>query len=244
MMNTVQQMSSFEFQMVCVVRLLLASVCGFAIGIERTNRLKDAGMRTHLIVCMGAALMMLVSKYGFFDVSTLAEFFKADVSRVASSVVAGIGFLGAGIIFVRNRSITGLTTAAGIWTTAGIGMAMGAGMYLIAVAGTIILITAQSLLHNEHIIGGGLMFLVLRIDGRNGTVSQTVQQIQALGGELVDLTVTQKKNDIIRVEMRIKPGKGGIKYDRQNGTSQAHQAVCAGYGRHLLSGQPDLARSG
>ena len=177
MMNTVQQMSSFEFQMVCVVRLLLASVCGFAIGIERTNRLKDA------------------------------EFFKADVSRVASSVVAGIGFLGAGIIFVRNRSITGLTTAAGIWTTAGIGMAMGAGMYLIAVAGTIILITAQSLLHNEHIIGGGLMFLVLRIDGRNGTVSQTVQQIQALGGELVDLTVTQKKNDIIRVEMRIKPGK-------------------------------------
>ena len=203
MMNTVQQMSSFEFQMVCVVRLLLASVCGFAIGIERTNRLKDAGMRTHLIVCMGAALMMLVSKYGFFDVSTLTEFFKADVS----SVVAGIGFLGAGIIFVRNRSITGLTTAAGIWTTAGIGMAMGAGMYLIAVAGTIILITAQSLLHNEHIIGGGLMFLVLRIDGRNGTVSQTVQQIQALGGELVDLTVTQKKNDIIRVEMRIKPGK-------------------------------------
>ena len=207
MMNTVQQMSSFEFQMVCVVRLLLASVCGFAIGIERTNRLKDAGMRTHLIVCIGASLMMLVSKYGFFDVSTLTEFFKADVSRVASSVVAGIGFLGAGIIFVRNRSITGLTTAAGIWTTAGIGMAMGAGMYLIAVAGTIILITAQSLLHNEHIIGGGLMFLVLRIDGRNGTVSQTVQQIQALGGELVDLTVTQKKNDIIRVEMRIKPGK-------------------------------------
>ena len=201
MMTTVQQMSSFEFQMVCAVRLILASCCGLCIGIERTNRLKDAGIRTHLIVCMGAALMMLVSKYGFFDVSPLTEFFKADVSRVASSVVAGIGFLGAGIIFERNRCVTGLTTAAGI------GMAMGAGMYLIAVAGTMILITAQSLLHNEHIIGGGLMFLVLRIDGRNGTVSQTVQQIQALGGELVDLTVTQKKNDIIRVEMRIKPGK-------------------------------------
>ena len=201
MMTTVQQMSSFEFQMVCAVRLILASCCGLCIGIERTNRLKDAGIRTHLIVCMGAALMMLVSKYGFFDVSPLTEFFKADVSRVASSVVSGVGFLGAGIIFERNRSVTGLTTAAGI------GMAMGAGMYLIAVAGTIIIITAQSLLHNEHIIGGGLMFLVLRIDGRNGTVSQTVQQIQALGGELVDLTVTQKKNDIIRVEMRIKPGK-------------------------------------
>ena len=199
MMTTVQQMSSFEFQMVCAVRLILASCCGLCIGIERTNRLKDAGIRTHLIVCMGAALMMLVSKYGFFDVSPLTEFFKADVSRVASSVVSGVGFLGAGIIFERNRSVTGLTTAAGIWTTAGIGMAMGAGMYLIAVAGTIIIITAQSLLHNEHIIGGGLMFLVLRIDGRNGTVSQTVQQIQALGGELVDLTVTQKNVDQLTI---------------------------------------------
>ena len=162
MMTTVQEMSSFEFQMVCAVRLILASCCGLCIGIERTNRLKDAGIRTHLIVCMGAALMMLVSKYGFFDVSPLTEFFKADVSRVASSVVSGVGFLAAGIIFER------------IWTTAGIGMAMGAGMYLIAVAGTMIIITAQSLLHNEHIIGGGLMFLVLRIDGRNGSVCNTV----------------------------------------------------------------------
>ena len=200
-------LNSFEFQMVCVVRLLLASVCGFAIGIERTNRLKDAGMRTHLIVCMGAALMMLVSKYGFFDVSTIAGFFKADVSRVASSVVAGIGFLGAGIIFVRNRSITGLTTSAGIWATSGIGMAMGAGQYVIAIAGTAIIIIAQSLLHNDHITGGGLMMLDLRIDGRSGNVSQTVQQIQNLGAELLDLSVTQKKNDIIRVEMKVKPGK-------------------------------------
>jgi len=207
MNSTVAEFTSFEFQIICVVRLLLASICGFAIGIERTNRLKDAGMRTHLIVCMGAALMMLVSKYGFFDISPLSEFFKADVSRIASSVVSGVGFLGAGIIFVRNRSITGLTTAAGIWTTAGIGMAMGAGMYGIAIAATIIVITAQSLLHNDHITGGGLMMLDLRIDGRNGNVSQTVQQVQALGAELMDLSVTQKKNEIIRVEMKVKPGK-------------------------------------
>ena len=200
-------LNSFEFQMICVVRLLLASVCGFAIGIERTNRLKDAGMRTHLIVCMGAALMMLVSKYGFFDVSVMGEFFKADVSRIASNVVSGVGFLGAGIIFVRNRSITGLTTAAGIWATAGIGLAMGAGLYVIAIAGTVIVITAQSLLHNDHITGGGLMMLNLRIDGKNGNVSQTVQQVQAMGAELIDLSVTQKKNDIIRVEMKLKPGK-------------------------------------
>ena len=94
-----------------------------------------------------------------------------------------------------------------VWQRALI-MLAGAGMnFVLGFVVMAILITAQSLLHNEHIIGGGLMFLVLRIDGRNGTVSQTVQKIQALGGELVDLTVTQKKNDIIRVEMRIKPGK-------------------------------------
>lgn len=202
-----QELTSIHFQVVCIVRLILASVCGFIIGIERTNRLKDAGMRTHLIVCMGAALMMLISKYGFFDICILGEFFKADVSRIASSVVSGVGFLGAGIIFVRNRSITGLTTAAGIWATAGIGMAMGAGLYGIALAGTVILISAQSLLHNDHVVGSGMMFLVLRIDSRTGNVSETVQQIQALGAELVDLTVTQKKNDIIRVEMRVKPNK-------------------------------------
>ena len=103
-------LNSFEFQMICVVRLLLASVCGFAIGIERTNRLKDAGMRTHLIVCMASALMMIVSKYGFFDIAGYAEFFKVDASRVAANIVSGVSFLGAGIIFVRNRSITGLTT--------------------------------------------------------------------------------------------------------------------------------------
>ena len=130
MMNTVQQMSSFEFQMVCAVRLILASCCGLCIGIERTNRLKDAGIRTHLIVCMGAALMMLVSKYGFFDVSPLTEFFKADVSRVASSVVSGVGFLGAGSILVTGkRHVTGLTTAAGLWASACMGLAAGAGFY-------------------------------------------------------------------------------------------------------------------
>ena len=163
MMNTVQEMSSFEFQMVCVVRLLLASVCGFAIGIERTNRLKDAGMRTHLIVCMASALMMIVSKYGFFDIAGYAEFFKVDASRVAANIVSGVSFLGAGIIFVRNRSITGLTTSAGIWATSGIGMAMGAGQYVIAIAGTAIIIIAQSLLHNDHITGGGLVENIPRI---------------------------------------------------------------------------------
>ena len=188
-------------------RILLSAALGAAIGLERTKRQKEAGVRTHCIIACASAVFMILSKYAFIDTAALAGSRGADTARIAAQVVSGISFLGAGVIFKNGSSIRGLTTAAGIWTTAGIGMAMGAGMYLIAVAGTMILITAQSLLHNEHIIGGWLMFLVLRIDGRSGTVSQTVQKIQALGGELVDLTVTQKKNDIIRVEMRIKPGK-------------------------------------
>lgn len=201
------ELDSVAFQLVCVVRLVLAAGCGFCIGIERTNRLKDAGMRTHLIVCMSAALMMVVSKYGFFDIIGYSDIYKLDPGRIASSIVSGVSFLGAGIIFVRNRSITGLTTAAGIWATAGIGMAMGAGMYLIALAGTGLLIGAQGLLHNEHIIGGGIMALTLRIDSRCGTVSQTVEKLQSIGAELVNLDVSQKKNDIIKIEMRIKPGR-------------------------------------
>ncbi|MGN0662886.1 MAG: MgtC/SapB family protein [Faecalibacterium sp.] len=200
-----EEFTSLAFQGICILRLALAAGCGLCIGVERHNRLKEAGMRTHLLVCMGAALLMMVSKYGFFDVAPLGEFFKTDLSRIASNVVSGVGFLGAGMIFVRNRSITGLTTAAGIWVTAGIGLAVGAGLYLIAITGTLFIIAAQSILHNGRVIGSGMMSLVLRIDGRSGTVSQTIQQLQSIGAELVDLDIAQKKNDIIKIEMRVKP---------------------------------------
>ena len=99
------------------LRVIVASVLGYMIGYERKNRDKSAGMRTHAIVALGAALMMVVSKYGFYDVE------KVDSSRVAAQIVSGVGFLGAGVIFVRNNTVSGLTTAAGLWTTAGVGMA-------------------------------------------------------------------------------------------------------------------------
>ena len=92
------------------LRVIVASVLGYMIGYERKNRDKSAGMRTHAIVALGAALMMVVSKYGFYDVE------KVDSSRVAAQIVSGVGFLGAGVIFVRNNTVSGLTTAAGLWT--------------------------------------------------------------------------------------------------------------------------------
>ena len=112
--------------------------------------MKEAGIRTHLIVSLGSALIMLVSKYGFFDlIEQLPELSKLDPSRVAAQIVTGVGFLGAGMIFVRRQSVSGLTTAAGIWATAGVGMAVGAGMYVIGVAGSLLIILTQIILHRK-----------------------------------------------------------------------------------------------
>lgn len=123
------------------IRILLAGICGSVIGLERRKRFKDAGIRTHLILAIGCAVIMIVSKYAFSD--TLDY----DAARVASNIITGVGFLGAGVIFVKSGSVRGLTTAAGIWTTAAIGMAIGAGFYLLGIAVTILLVVIQLLLY-------------------------------------------------------------------------------------------------
>ena len=129
-----------------LLSLITAVICGAAIGVERTFRQKEAGIRTHIIVAMGSALIMIVSKYGFFDIVGLADHVNLDGSRLAAQVVTGISFLGAGII-VYKGTVKGLTTAAGVWTTAGIGLAAGAGMYGIAVYATLILLVVQIAIH-------------------------------------------------------------------------------------------------
>ena len=123
-----------------LLTILLSVVLGFLIGLERKTRAKEAGVRTHTIVCFGACLLMIISKYGF-----LGE--DADVARVAAQIVSGIGFIGAGMIVYRKNAVHGLTTAAGVWATAGIGMACGAGLYFVAVGGTLIMILVQCILH-------------------------------------------------------------------------------------------------
>ncbi len=129
-------------------RILVAALCGVFIGYERNNRLKEAGIRTHLIVALAAALIMVVSKYGFGDVTTHPGI-ALDPSRIAAQIVTGVGFLGAGMIFVRNQNISGLTTAAGVWATAGIGMAVGAGLYFLGIGVSLLIIAAQMMLHRN-----------------------------------------------------------------------------------------------
>lgn len=124
-----------------LISVMVAVVLGFAIGYERKLRFKEAGIRTHTIVCAGSALIMVVSKYGFGDSA------EADASRVAAQIVSGIGFLGAGIIIYRKHEIHGLTTAAGVWATSGVGMAAGARLYIVAAGATVILIAVQCLFH-------------------------------------------------------------------------------------------------
>jgi putative Mg2+ transporter-C (MgtC) family protein len=120
--------------------LLLAFVLASLIGLEREVRQKSAGLRTHALVGVGAALFMLVSKYGFGDV--LAADVVLDPSRIAAQIVSGIGFIGGGIIFVRRDVVSGLTTAATIWLTAAVGAAAGAGLPILAVASTVLFFVA------------------------------------------------------------------------------------------------------
>ena len=115
--------------------LALALLLSALIGLEREMRLKDAGLRTHTLVGTGAALFMLASKYAFYDVIWPGHIV-LDPSRVAAQIVSGIGFLGAGLIFVRRDAVRGLTTAATIWLAAAVGTAAGGGLWLIAVVAT------------------------------------------------------------------------------------------------------------
>ena len=117
-------------------RLGLALLLASSIGLEREYRQKAAGMRTYTLVGLGSALFMLVSQYGFNDVID-EQHVILDPSRVAAQIVSGIGFIGAGIIFVRRDSVRGLTTAAGVWLTAAIGAACGGALWLLAVATTV-----------------------------------------------------------------------------------------------------------
>lgn len=132
---------NFDF----ALRLLVAGILGAIIGLDREYRAKEAGYRTHFLVSLGSALIMIVSQYGFQDIIQ-ENSVSLDPSRVAAQVVSGIGFIGAGTIILQKQIVRGLTTAAGIWATAGIGLAVGAGMYTISIAATLLTLAGLELL--------------------------------------------------------------------------------------------------
>jgi putative Mg2+ transporter-C (MgtC) family protein len=122
-----------EHQM--ILRLVVAAVLGSIVGIERERLNWVAGLRTHMLVCVGSALFMIVSFCGFADVLS-HEHIELDPSRIAAQVVSGIGFLGAGTIILRSKAVRGLTTAASLWSVAAVGLAVGGGLYIAAATAT------------------------------------------------------------------------------------------------------------
>lgn len=153
-MNTSVFNPEVLFKAELVLRIVISILCGAIIGIERKNRGKGAGIRTHIIVAIASCLMMIISQYGyesFFNGFNNASVeLKFDPSRIAAQIVSGIGFLGAGMIFVHKNTISGLTTAAGIWATAGIGMGLGCGMYFISIVTTAFIVVLQVVLHSKR----------------------------------------------------------------------------------------------
>ena len=147
------------------LRIVLAALLGILVGTERSRRLKGAGVRTHCIVALTAAVFMILSKYAFLDVHVgEAGARGVDSARIAAQVVSGISFLGAGIIFKQGKnSVHGLTTAAGMWATAAIGMAIGAGMYWVGITETFVLLLMQTVLHRFHFANDILTDQVIEI---------------------------------------------------------------------------------
>ena len=139
---------SITFMLELMLRILASGLCGAIVGYERSKRLKEAGVRTHCVVAMAAALIMIVSKYGFADVIATEGFVKTvDGARLGAQVISGVGFLGAGVIFKNGNVVRGITTAAGIWATAAIGLTFGCGLYILGIATTIVIMLVQFFMH-------------------------------------------------------------------------------------------------
>lgn len=136
-------MITYEF----VLRLFVAAMLGGVIGLEREYRAKEAGFRTHFLVALGSGLFMILSQFGFNDVLAHYEQVSLDPSRIASQVVTGIGFIGAGTIIFQKHVVRGLTTAAGLWVTSAIGMTAGAGMYVLSIATTVLVLLCLEALY-------------------------------------------------------------------------------------------------
>lgn len=192
-----------------LLRLILAAFLGGAIGIERELRLKDAGVRTHLIVALSACLMMLVSKYGFTDIQGI-EGVVLDPSRVAAAIVSGVGFLGAGVIFTRGGEVNGLTTAAGVWATVGVGMAAGAGMYVISVSAAVLVLILQLCLHRPiSILRRETVHMVhARLDDTPEAVQRLCHTLEQRHIAVLNMRVARGEDDSVRadLEVQLPPG--------------------------------------
>ena len=207
------------------IRILLSAVLGALVGLERTKRQKEAGIRTHCIIACAAAVFMILSKYAFVDPASALGTRGVDGARIAAQVVSGISFLGAGVIFKNGNSIRGLTTAAGIWATSAIGMAIGAGMYWVGLITTVIMMVAQVVLHRFPVAGDAAVTQELAV-----SMADTPELHQALtrllndhGGCVTDSALS-RDNVHIAMELTVRLAEP-ITYEEALRFMQEHPGV-------------------
>ena len=171
-----------------IFRVFVAALLGGIIGFEREYRAKEAGLRTHFLVAMGSALFMILSQFGFESQLGMPTI-SLDPSRIASQVVTGIGFIGAGTIIFQKHVIKGLTTAAGLWVTSAIGLTCGSGMYLLAVTATLLVLLCLETIY----------FVLLRFGSRN--ISVTISTAER---ENINRVINRLRKDNVSMELKVK----------------------------------------
>lgn len=185
-----------ELELQLALRLLAAGLMGACIGYERELRSKGAGIRTHVLVALGAALFMIISQYGFANAA------RFDAARVAAGVVGGLGFLGGGII-MKNKHVVGLTTAAGIWVTGAIGLSAGCGMYILAAVCCLLVLLCLEVLHFHNIrFGDRDNKVVLSSDSRESLTDA----VASLGKQVSDFSLL-RNGDHFKLEVLIRNKK-------------------------------------
>ena len=175
------------------VRLFLAVVCGGCIGIERERKRRPAGFRTHILICLGAAVTTLTSQYLVLEMRLFT-----DMARLGAQVIAGIGFIGAGtIIITKRRQVKGLTTAAGLWTAAIVGLCCGAGYFEGAVITTVVVILAELVFARlEYFIVSNARAFNLYVEySESGNLGSIVDAIKKKGGYIIDMEITKNAKE-------------------------------------------------
>lgn len=191
-----------EKELMMIGRLLIAGFCGGIIGHERENRWKPAGVRTHTVVGVASALMVMISKYGFTDV--VSEYVRVDPSRVAAGVVTAIGFLGSGMIIARNKSVSGITTSAGIWATVGVGLAVGSGMIYLGVATSVIVVLVEMFLGRGALVGfrrEAMTGVTVEISGGQKELLELKSCIGEMGFHIRSIEFSQKEKGTVKASI-------------------------------------------
>ena len=202
-------------ELTMVLRLIVAAILGGIVGMERGSGDRPAGFRTHILVCVGSALFMLVSIYGFDDIAPVTTTLEDDIgtrrdtARIAAQVVSGIGFLGAGTILHEGLTIKGLTTAASLWIVSAIGLAVGSGMYLLSTVATMLTMLTMVTFRTweKRFAGTRSDRRFIRVVTRNtpGIITEITAFLSDCGIKVKTLNVkTDNKNGNIILELYLK----------------------------------------